>query len=83
MSQKPNEESSERFASIIDYPNFLMQVLKIYVKTQLKDSDASKIALDDKTLLESFKKHDYRCKSCKSLYLPSFENTIFIRSIYH
>ena len=56
MSQKPNEESSERFASIIDYPNFLMQVLKIYVKTQLKDSDASKLALDDKTLLESFKK---------------------------
>lgn len=56
MSHKPNEESSERFASIIDYPNFLMQVLKIYVKTQLNDSDASKIALDDKTLLESFKK---------------------------
>ena len=55
VSQKPNEESSERFASIIDYPNFLMQVLKIYVKTQLKDDDASKIALDDKTLLDSFK----------------------------
>lgn len=54
LSQKPNEESGERFASIIDYPNFLMQVLKIYVKTQLKDGDASKIALDDKTLLESF-----------------------------
>ena len=58
ITQKLNEESSERFASIIDYPNFLMQVLKIYVKTQLKDGDASKIkiALDDKTLLESFKK---------------------------
>lgn len=55
MSQKPNDESSERFASIIDYPNFLMQVLKIYVKTQLKEGDASKIVLDDKTLLESFK----------------------------
>lgn len=55
ITQKLNEESSERFASIIDYPNFLMQVLKIYVKTQLKDGDASKIALDDKILLESFK----------------------------
>ncbi|MBJ8439758.1 DUF262 domain-containing protein [Acinetobacter junii] len=55
LSQKPNEESGERFASIIDYPNFLMQVLKIYVKTQLKDGDAGKIALDDKILLESFK----------------------------
>lgn len=55
ITQKQNEESSERFASIIDYPNFLMQVLKIYVKTQLKDGDASEIALDDKTLLESFK----------------------------
>lgn len=55
VSQKPTEESSERFTSIIDYPNFLMQVLKIYVKTQLKDGGASKIALDDKTLLESFK----------------------------
>ena len=50
------EESTERFTSIIDYPNFLMQVLKIYVKTQLKDGDSSKIALDDKTLLESFKR---------------------------
>ena len=56
VSQKPNEESSERFRSIIDYPNFLMQVLKIHVKTQLKDGDSSKIALDDKTLLESFKR---------------------------
>ncbi len=55
VSQKQNEESSERFTSIIDYPNFLMQVLKIYVKTQLKDSDSGKITLDDKTLLESFK----------------------------
>lgn len=55
VSDKTNEESSERFASIIDYPNFLMQVLKIYVKTQLKDGGASKIALDDKILLESFK----------------------------
>lgn len=55
VTQKPNEESSERFTSIIDYPNFLMQVLKIYVKTQFTDGDSSKIALDDKTLLESFK----------------------------
>lgn len=56
LNPEKNEESSERFTSIIDYPNFLMQVLKIYVKTQLKDADASKIALDDKTLLESFKR---------------------------
>lgn len=56
VSEKTNEESSERFASIIDYPNFLMQVLKIYVRRQLEDGDASKIALDDKTLLESFKR---------------------------
>lgn len=55
VSEKTNEESSARFTSIIDYPNFLIQVLKIYVKSQLKDGDASKIALDDKTLLESFK----------------------------
>ncbi|MFW1982247.1 DUF262 domain-containing protein [Acinetobacter guillouiae] len=51
-----DEESSERFTSIIDYPNFLMQVLKIYVKTYVKDRNPSSIALDDKTLLESFKK---------------------------
>ena len=55
ITQKPDEESSERFASIIDYPNFLIQVLKIYAKRQLQNGDASKIALDDKTLLESFK----------------------------
>ena len=54
-SDPHGEESSERFTSIIDYPNFLMQVLKIYVKTQLKYGNSSKITLDDKTLLERFK----------------------------
>lgn len=55
VSKKKDEESSERFTSIIDYPNFLMHVLKIYVKTHLKDPNASAITLDDKTLLECFK----------------------------
>lgn len=77
VSQKQHEESSERFTSIIDYPNFLMQVLKIYVKTQLKDGDSSKIALDDKTILESFKNtivdashvKDFICLLLKTRYL--------------
>ncbi|GAB3041956.1 hypothetical protein GCM10027155_02860 [Acinetobacter apis] len=56
ISQKLyEEESSERFTSIIDYPNFLMQVLKIYIKKQSKEGESSKVLLDDKTLLESFK----------------------------
>lgn len=43
----PNSEGSERFHSVISFPNFLIHVLNIVTKDE-------KIALDDKRLLDFF-----------------------------
>ena len=48
-----NNEKPERFKSIIDFQNFLLQALSIYVKFKGKEV---KITLDDKQLLQSFEK---------------------------
>lgn len=48
-----NNEKPERFKSIIDFQNFLLQALSIYVKIKGKEV---KITLDDKQLLQSFEK---------------------------
>lgn len=58
-STKINEkEDSERFSSIIDFPNFLLHILRVFVNTQDKFNNSSKefkdILLDDKRLLNSF-----------------------------
>lgn len=44
----------ERFSSVIDFPNFLMQVLRLYVKNNSTDKLPP---LDDKALIKTFKKH--------------------------
>lgn len=49
------EESLERFTSIIDYPNFLMHVVKVFTLTYAVSVSLPAIALDDKGLLKSFK----------------------------
>lgn len=49
-----DEGKAERFNSVIDFPNFLMQALRIYLKAELcKELPA----LDDKALIEAFKQH--------------------------
>lgn len=48
-----DEGKAERFTSVIDFPNFLMQVLRIYIKSQ---SDKDLPVLDDKDLIDAFKK---------------------------
>jgi len=47
-----DEGRKERFSSVIDFPNFLMQVLRIYLKTT---SDNAFPPLDDKNLIDAFK----------------------------
>lgn len=62
LNNKPNQvkidnkEDSERFSSIIDFPNFLLHVLRIFVNKHNKfnSSKDKDIPLDDKRLLESF-----------------------------
>tara|TARA_R110001632_G_scaffold143910_1_gene260113 strand:+ start:2705 stop:4810 length:2106 start_codon:yes stop_codon:yes gene_type:complete len=53
-SNNDNEGREERFTSVIDFPNFLMQVLRLYVK---KSSENELPALDDKAMITSFKQH--------------------------
>lgn len=51
-----DSETSERFNSVIDFPNFLMHVLRIYLETTNETKEnIGKIPLDEKKLLESFK----------------------------
>ena len=47
-------EQSDRFQPIIDFPNFLLMVLKI-TRMEYGDFDPSKFTLDDKELLNEFK----------------------------
>lgn len=64
LNNKPNskkiseKEDSERFSSIIDFPNFLLHVLRIFVNIHNRFNDSSKefkdTPLDDKQLLDSF-----------------------------
>lgn len=48
------EEKPERFNSIINFPNFLLQVLQIWL-SQMKRNE--KVALDDKQLIDQFEKY--------------------------
>lgn len=56
VSDLPNEmEKSERFHSVIDFPNFLMHVLRIYLEFKQASKDKIKeVSLDEKYLLETF-----------------------------
>lgn len=57
--KKKDNLASERFSSVVNFPNFLLHALRIFVKTSssTEDGDAklmSEIPLDDKRLLDSF-----------------------------
>lgn len=47
-----DEGRRERFSSVIDFPNFLMHVLRVYL---LNKSSSKRFALDDKELIAAFK----------------------------
>lgn len=47
-----DEGRLERFSSVIDFPNFLMHVLRVYL---LQKSSSKRFALDDKELITAFK----------------------------
>ena len=48
------EEKPERFNSIINFPNFLLQVLQIWLS---QTNHNEKVALDDKQLIDQFEKY--------------------------
>ncbi|HFG6815614.1 DUF262 domain-containing protein [Acinetobacter baumannii] len=49
-----SEEKPERFNSIINFPNFLLQVLQIWLSQTNRNE---KVALDDKQLIDQFEKY--------------------------
>ncbi|WP_372403511.1 DUF262 domain-containing protein [Acinetobacter piscicola] len=49
-----SEEKPERFNSIINFPNFLLQVLQIWLNQTDRNE---KVALDDKQLIDQFEKY--------------------------
>ncbi|WP_087542798.1 DUF262 domain-containing protein [Acinetobacter sp. WCHA29] len=49
-----SEEKPERFNSIINFPNFLLQVLQIWLSQTNRNQ---KVALDDKQLIDQFEKY--------------------------
>lgn len=56
-----DEGKSERFTSVIDFPNFLMQVLRIYMLSEFNNGVTHIVktdlpALDDKELIKAFEK---------------------------
>ena len=55
-----DEGKAERFTSVIDFPNFLMQVLRIYMLSESNNEVTNVVkidlpALDDKELIDAFK----------------------------
>lgn len=50
-----SDDSYDRFGSVINFPNFLMHVLRIYLEDSNENRDKiSNVSLDDKNLLGSF-----------------------------
>ena len=48
-----DDGAPERFSSVINFPNFLLQVLQVW----LGESDGVRLTLDDKQLLPAFERH--------------------------
>lgn len=60
--EKTNEQTDGRFNSVIDFPNFLMHILKIYLEkfpTGINKTTFKKIPLDEKELWRAFDNEDW------------------------
>lgn len=52
-----SDEASERFGSLVTFPNFLLHALRIHVMDRIRNDAEYDIALDDKSLLTIFEAH--------------------------
>lgn len=70
-NKRDPDEAKGSYQSVINFPNFLLQVLSIYLnKNNTSDENAIHIRLDDKFLLEEF---SYAPKVPKSKEKPHFD----------
>ena len=80
-------EESEKYSSIINFPNFLLHVLKIFTLTDNKLKHENKsiesiVSLDDKTLLQSFQNVLAHYKE-KEVFVQKFILTLLkIRTLF-
>ncbi|MET3862552.1 hypothetical protein ABIE38_003498 [Dietzia sp. 2505] len=52
-----DDDETPRYGAIIDFPNFLLHVLRLHIAAELPDVDPSTVAFDDKRLVEQFRTH--------------------------
>lgn len=63
-NESKEKNSSERFNSVIDFPNFLLHVLRIFFEDDL--NKAREIQLDEKMLLDSFDIKNFKLNDIKN-----------------
>jgi hypothetical protein len=55
-----DDDETPRYGAIIDFPNFLLQVLRLHVSVSgvsgAREADGDEVSLDDKTLVEQFER---------------------------
>lgn len=54
QQSRQDDASSERFNSVINFSNFLLHALRIYLRNNIRNNPEFDIALDDKALLDIF-----------------------------
>ena len=68
-----------RYGSIIDFSNFLMHVLRLYL--DIHSSDDAEIPLHEKDLLSSYRKYKAKINSMEFIKLLLFCRTVFDRFV--
>lgn len=53
--REEGDDDTPRYGAIIDFPNFLLHVLKLHVIASQPESDQGLVSLDDKSLVEQFR----------------------------
>ena len=51
-----DDDDTPRYGAIIDFPNFLLHVLRLHVSASRPGVDLASVSLDDKSLVEQFKR---------------------------
>lgn len=76
QNQIVNDQST-RFSSVINFPNFLLQVLKVHLEFDKSSSEA--VTLDDRKLINEFDKHLFKNENqpVTSQDIKKFASTLF------
>ncbi len=79
-----SDEENETYRSIINFPNFLLQVLKVFIQSDhdLQQDNKYIVTLDDKTLLQTFQ-YVLELHQHKELFVKNFIlNLLKIKTLF-